>query len=320
MAGHSKWNNIRHKKAKEDSKRSKVWSKCARALMAAARQGGPDPAMNLSLRYAIDEARYANMPRDTIERAIKKGAGELGAANFESVRYEGYGPNGVAVVVDALTDNRSRTAPDVRHLFSKHGGNMGQSGSVAYIFETRGQIVIDSEKTTAEKSWTPQSKPRRRHHRTRISRRPLDHPHRPNRVRQSKRNHRSRRPAHHRGSHHHDPKHDRQHRRPDRRRKTHQTHRRPRRQRGRPEGLRKLRTRRPRRASHRPITTTPTTRGRYARSVTPQQKQTQRPNRGQRSIAASTPAPLRRKPRTSTTTRPLNPTAASAPAYPSTSR
>lgn len=151
MAGHSKWNNIRHKKAKEDSKRSKIWSKCARALMAAARQGGPDPAMNLSLRYAIDEARYANMPRDTIERAIKKGAGELGAANFESVRYEGYGPNGVAVVVDALTDNRSRTAPDVRHLFSKHGGNMGQSGSVAYIFETRGQIVIDSEKTTAEK-------------------------------------------------------------------------------------------------------------------------------------------------------------------------
>jgi len=119
--------------------------------MAAARQAGPDPAMNLSLRYAIDEARYANMPRDTIERAIKKGAGELGAANFESVRYEGYGPNGVAVVVDALTDNRARTAPDVRHIFSKHGGNMGQPGSVAYQFETRGQIVIDSEKTTADK-------------------------------------------------------------------------------------------------------------------------------------------------------------------------
>lgn len=142
MAGHSKWANIKHRKAAVDAKRGKLWSKCARAIMAAARHGGPDPASNLSLRYAIDEARYANMPRDTIERAIKKGAGELTGDAYESVRYEGYGPGGVAVVVDALTDNRTRTATNVRGAFSRYGGNLGQTGSVGFQFETRGVVVV----------------------------------------------------------------------------------------------------------------------------------------------------------------------------------
>ncbi len=150
MAGHSKWHNIRHRKAAVDKKRSKVWSKCARAIMAAARQGGSDPSINLSLRYAIDEARYANMPRDTIERAVKKGAGELKGQDFESIRYEGYGPAGVAIVIDALTDNRNRTATEVRHAFSKFGGNLGQTNSVAFQFETKGQIIVKPDGVDAD--------------------------------------------------------------------------------------------------------------------------------------------------------------------------
>ncbi len=145
MAGHSKWHNIRHRKGRVDAKRSKIWSKCSKAIMVAARAGGPDPSMNLALRYAIDEARYANMPRDTIERAVKKGSGANDGDSFEEVRYEGYGPGGVAVIVDALTDNRTRTASDVRFLFSKGGGNLGQTGSVAFQFDCKGQIVIDGE-------------------------------------------------------------------------------------------------------------------------------------------------------------------------------
>ncbi len=112
MAGHSKWANIKHRKARQDAVRGKLWSKCSRAIIVAAKAGGSDPEMNLSLRYAIDEARSANMPKDTIEKAIKKGSGELGeAANYEEVRYEGYGPGGVAIIVDCLTDNLNRTAP-----------------------------------------------------------------------------------------------------------------------------------------------------------------------------------------------------------------
>src|SRR5690606_18403895 len=108
MAGHSKWSNIKHRKARVDALRGKAWSKCSRAIIVAAKNGGPDPAANLALRYAVEEAKAANMPKDTIERAIKKGAGELEGQTFESVRYEGYGPGGVAVLVDALTDNRTR--------------------------------------------------------------------------------------------------------------------------------------------------------------------------------------------------------------------
>lgn len=151
MAGHNKWSKIKHRKAAVEKKKTKVWTKVAKALMVAAKHGGPDPDSNLSLRYAIDEARYANMPRDTIERAIKKGAGEKGGSDWETVRYEGYGPGGVAVVVDALTDNRTRTITDVRLAFSTNGGNVGASGCVAYMFLSRGQIVIGGEGVSGEK-------------------------------------------------------------------------------------------------------------------------------------------------------------------------
>lgn len=140
MAGHSHWANIKHKKSKTDAKRGKVWGKCARAIMVAARHGGSDPATNLALQYAIDEARYENMPRDTIERAAKKGAGELGAAEYESLRYEGYGPGGVAIIVEALTDNRNRTASNVRAVFARNGGSLAETGAVAFMFERKGQV------------------------------------------------------------------------------------------------------------------------------------------------------------------------------------
>ncbi len=142
MAGHSKWANIKHRKAAVDKKRGKIWSKCSRAIIAAARTGGGDPTSNLALRYAIDEAKYANMPKDTIQRAIDKGAGAAGGDSFETITYEGYGPGGVAVIVDALTDNRARTAPDVRSTFAKYGGNLGATGCVSYMFETKGRIMI----------------------------------------------------------------------------------------------------------------------------------------------------------------------------------
>lgn len=142
MAGHNKWSKIKHRKAAVEKKKTKVWTKIAKAIMVAAKHGGPDPESNLTLRYAIDEARYANMPRDTIERAVRKGAGAKDGDDYENVRYEGYGPGGVAVVVEALTDNRTRTAGDVRNAFSKAGGNLGAAGCVSFIFEQRGQIVI----------------------------------------------------------------------------------------------------------------------------------------------------------------------------------
>jgi YebC/PmpR family DNA-binding regulatory protein len=152
MAGHSKWANIKHRKAKVDAKRGKLWSKCARAIIVAAKDGGPDPAANLSLRYAIDEAKAANMPKDTIERAVKKGAGELGGESYEAVRYEGYGPCGVAIIADCLTDNRSRTAPEMRAIFSKYGGNLGATGCVAYLFEPKGLIMIEADKAPGEEA------------------------------------------------------------------------------------------------------------------------------------------------------------------------
>lgn len=151
MAGHSKWHNIKHRKAAVDKKRGKIWTKCSKAIIVAAKNGGPDPAANLTLRYAIDEARYANMPRDTIERAIKKGAGAGSGESYEPVRYEGYGPGGAAVIVYGLTDNRTRTVGDVRLAFGKYGGNVGSTGCVAYMFESRGQIFISAEGAAGEK-------------------------------------------------------------------------------------------------------------------------------------------------------------------------
>lgn len=151
MAGHNKWSKIKHRKAAVEKKKTKVWTKVAKAIMVAAKNGGPDPTSNLTLRYAIDEARYANMPRETIERAIKKGAGGGDTSNYETVRYEGYAPGAVAVIVDALTDNRTRTVGDVRLAFSNYGGNLGNSGCVAYLFDTRGQIVLDGKGVTEDR-------------------------------------------------------------------------------------------------------------------------------------------------------------------------
>jgi YebC/PmpR family DNA-binding regulatory protein len=143
MAGHSKWANIKHKKAASDAKRGKIFTRLIKEITVAAKMGGSDVSSNPRLRLAVDKAYDNNMPKDTIERAIKRGAGELEGANYEEIRYEGYGPNGVAVIVDAMTDNRVRTAADVRHAFSKHGGNLGTDGSVAFLFKHCGQIVFE---------------------------------------------------------------------------------------------------------------------------------------------------------------------------------
>jgi YebC/PmpR family DNA-binding regulatory protein len=147
MSGHSKWASIKHKKAAVDAKRGQLFTKLARAIQVAAREGGPDPAGNAALATAIDKAREASMPKDNIERAIAKGSGAgADADSFEAITYEGYGPGGVAVLVDALTDNRNRTGSDVRHIFSKHGGSLGEPGSVAWVFEKKGELVIDAER------------------------------------------------------------------------------------------------------------------------------------------------------------------------------
>lgn len=151
MAGHSKWANIKHRKAAVDKKRGKIWSKISRALMAAAKAGGGDPQTNLTLRYAVDEAKAANMPKDTIQRAIDKGSGAAGGADFEEVTYEGYGPSGAAVLVEALTDNRNRTSGDVKTIFNKSGNSLGNPGSVAYMFQTKGQIFVDASKIDEDK-------------------------------------------------------------------------------------------------------------------------------------------------------------------------
>ncbi len=140
MAGHSKWANIQHKKAKIDAKRGKVFTRLIREISVAARQGGGDPDANPALRLAVDKANSANMPKDTIERAIKKATGELEGVQYEEISYEGYGPGGVAILIECLTDNRNRTVSDVRHAFSKHNGNLGTDGSVAYLFDKLGVL------------------------------------------------------------------------------------------------------------------------------------------------------------------------------------
>src|SRR5687768_16737509 len=144
MAGHSHWSKIKRAKGANDAKRGKVWSKIARKIIIAARNGG-DPRDNLKLRYTIEEAKAANMPRDTIEKAIKKGTGELGGENYEAATYEGYAPGGVAILIEALTNNRARTAPDLRSIFEKNGGNFAASGAVAFQFTKQGVITIKSD-------------------------------------------------------------------------------------------------------------------------------------------------------------------------------
>lgn len=148
MSGHSKWANIKHKKAKVDAQRGKSYTKIAREIIMAARQGGGDPEANFQLRMAIDKARSMNFPNENINRAIQRGTGAQDGDNYESFSYEGFGPSGVAIIVDLLSDNRNRTASDIRHLFSKNGGNMGETGCVSYMFDRKGVVVIDRDKET----------------------------------------------------------------------------------------------------------------------------------------------------------------------------
>lgn len=143
MAGHSKWNNIKRKKGKEDAKRAQVFTKLGRYIMVAAREGGPDPEFNPALQAAIDKAKAENMPNDNIDRAIKRGSGGTDGADFKEIVYEGYGPAGIAVIVNCLTDNRNRTAANIRHLFDKYNGNLGQTGSVTFMFDKKGIIGIE---------------------------------------------------------------------------------------------------------------------------------------------------------------------------------
>lgn len=150
MAGHSHWAGIKHKKAAIDNRRGKLWSKLSKAIIIAARDGGGDPAMNLRLRYAINDAKAVSMPKDNIERAIKKGTGELDGGNLEEVLYEGYGPGGVAVLCEILTDNRNRTAPEIRKIFELAGGKLGATGCVAWMFDRKGLAVVPKDQTDEE--------------------------------------------------------------------------------------------------------------------------------------------------------------------------
>ena len=145
MSGHSKWHTIKHKKGALDAKRGKLFTKLIKEITVAARAGGSgDPTTNARLRKAINDAKAANMPNDTIDRATKRGTGELDGVNYEEISYEGYGPNGVAIMIDVMTDNRNRTVSEIRHLLSKNGGNLGESGSVAWMFNKKGQLIIDA--------------------------------------------------------------------------------------------------------------------------------------------------------------------------------
>jgi YebC/PmpR family DNA-binding regulatory protein len=150
MSGHSHWATIKHKKGALDAKRGKLWSKLARQIIVAAKSGGGDPEMNLTLRYAIDKAKEANMPKDTIEKAIKRGTGESEGITFESIQYEGYGPSGVAIVVEVLTDNRNRTGPEIKRIFEKHGGSLGTPGCVSWSFKQKGMITVATDKVNED--------------------------------------------------------------------------------------------------------------------------------------------------------------------------
>jgi YebC/PmpR family DNA-binding regulatory protein len=150
VSGHSKWATIKHKKGKTDARRGKLFSKLSRAITVAAREGGPDPAMNISLANAVEKAKAESMPKDNIERAIQRGSGGAEGEQYESIVYEGYGPAGVAMIVEVLTDNRNRSAAEVRNIFSKHGGSLAQPGAVAWVFERRGSIIVDATKYTED--------------------------------------------------------------------------------------------------------------------------------------------------------------------------
>ena len=150
MAGHSKWANIKHRKAKVDAQRGKIFTKIARELMVAVKQGGSDPEGNSALKLIIQKAKEANMPNDNIQRAIQKASGNIEGVNYEEIRYEGYGPGGIAVLMRILTDNRNRTAGEIRHIFSKNGGNLGEAGCVAWIFESKGLIVFEMDSKDEE--------------------------------------------------------------------------------------------------------------------------------------------------------------------------
>jgi YebC/PmpR family DNA-binding regulatory protein len=152
MAGHSKWKQIKRKKGVTDQRRAATWTKVIREITVAARAGGGDPAMNPRLRTAVDAARAVNMPGENIDRAIKKGTGELEGATYEEVTYEGYGPGGAAIIIEATTDNANRTVAEVRHAFSRNGGNLGASNSVVWMFERKGQIVLDATRHEEDKA------------------------------------------------------------------------------------------------------------------------------------------------------------------------
>lgn len=148
MSGHSKWANIKNKKAKMDAQKGKIYTRFSKLIIVAVREGGPDPNSNSKLKDVIEKAKQANMPNENIERAIKRATGELSGANYEEIMYEGYGPSGVAILVDATTDNRNRTAGEMRHIFDKHGGNLGETGCVAWMFEKKGLIIIEKDDST----------------------------------------------------------------------------------------------------------------------------------------------------------------------------
>ena len=143
MSGHSKWSTIKRKKAKVDAQKGKIFTRLSKEIIQAARQGGGDPEVNSSLKMAIQRAKEANLPNDNIQRAIQKGTGELGGVNYEEILYEGYGPGGVAVMLEIMTDNRNRTAGEIRHLFTRYGGNLGESGCVSWMFEKKGMIILE---------------------------------------------------------------------------------------------------------------------------------------------------------------------------------
>jgi len=146
MSGHSRWSQIKRKKGKTDVQRGKLFSKILREITVAARNGGGDPKVNMRLKAAMESAKEANMPQDNVKRAVQKGTGELPGESYEEINYEGYGPGGVAVLIRVLTDNRNRTAPEIRHVFEKHGGHMGSAGAVSWIFERKGIIQVDAER------------------------------------------------------------------------------------------------------------------------------------------------------------------------------
>jgi YebC/PmpR family DNA-binding regulatory protein len=151
MAGHSKWANIKHRKGRQDAKRGKMFTKATKEIMIAAKQGGGDPDMNPRLRLALAQAKAVNLPKDKVEQAIKKGTGELKGESYEELTYEGYGPGGVALLLDVATDNKNRTVAEIRHILSKHGGSLGENGSVSWIFEKKGVLIFDKTHHSEEK-------------------------------------------------------------------------------------------------------------------------------------------------------------------------